>query len=193
MVGAYATYINEAFYADLLFKANLLEVDYQTSFDDSNADADADLTSLGVRLDTGYRFDSYQGLFIEPQGTIAWMSTDLDEFSVLDTEIDPDDGESLRGRLGLRLGASWDSGNMIIEPFVVGSVWHEFEGENEITLTSGELVELSDELEETYGEVGGGINLISAGGGASFFAKADALVGGDIEGISGTIGGRLAW
>lgn len=190
--GAYATYLSGGWYADLLFKANLLDVDYETSFDDENSDDNTDATSLGVRLDTGYRF-GMDSFFLEPQATLAYVNTSMDDFSLLATDVDPEDGESLRGRLGLRAGMSWDSGNMIFEPFLVGSVWHEFEGDNEVNLTSGGSVTVSDQAEQTYGEVGGGINVLDADGGMSLFAKVDALVGGDIESISGKVGGRFNW
>lgn len=192
-VGAYATYINGGWYADLLFKANILDVDYETDFDDPENDASTDALSLGARLDTGYRFDTDGGFFIEPQATLAYVNTDLDDFTLLGTDVDPDDADSLRGRLGLRIGGSWDSGSMIFEPFLVGSVWHEFEGDNEVTLTNGGTIAVSDEIDNTYGEVGGGLNVINADGGLSLFAKVDALFGGDIESISGKVGGRIAW
>lgn len=192
-LGAYATYVNGAWYADLLVKANLLDIDYSTSFNDPDSDGETDALSLGVRLDTGYRFDMDGGFFVEPQATLAYVNTDFDDFSALETDIEFDDGDSLRGRLGLRAGMSWDSSSMIFEPFLTASIWHEFEGDNAVTLTNGGVVTVGDEPEDTYGEVGGGINMIEADGGMSFFAKVDALVGGDIESISGRIGGRFSW
>jgi len=192
-VGAYATYIYGGWFADLLFKANILDIDYDTNFDDPENDANTDALSLGVRLDTGYRFDTDGGFFIEPQGTIAYVHTEIDDYELLNTDVDPQDGESVRGRLGVRLGGSWDSGNMIFEPFLVGSVWHEFEGDNEVDLTSGASVTVSDELNSTWGEVGGGLNVFNADQSMSFFAKVDAQVGGDIESWSGKVGGRIAW
>ena len=191
-VGAYATYLRGGWYADLLFKANILDVDYETSFDDPEADANTDAVSLGARLDAGYRFQM-DSVFVEPQATLAYVSTDMDDYSLLATDVDPETGESLRGRLGLRIGASWDSGNMIFEPFLVGSLWHEFEGDNEVDLTSGASVSVSDDPQATFGEVGGGLNIMNPEGGMSFFAKVDAMVGGDIESISGKLGGRFDW
>ncbi|WP_119274140.1 autotransporter domain-containing protein [Taklimakanibacter deserti] len=192
-LGAYATYLYGGWFADLLFKANILDVDYETTFAGSDSDASTDALSLGVRLDTGYRFDTDGGFFIEPQGTIAYVHTEIDDYDLLNTDVDPQDGESVRGRLGLRLGGSWDSGSAIFEPFLVGSVWHEFEGDNEVDLTSGGSVTVTDELDSTWGEVGGGLNVFNADQSLSFFAKVDAQVGGDIESWSGKVGGRIAW
>lgn len=192
-VGAYATWLSGGFFADLLVKANFLNVDYDTSFNGNDSDGNTDATSWGARLDTGYRFNIEEGLFVEPQGTIGYVSTDLDDFNMLGTDIDPDTGDSLRGRLGLRVGTSWDSGNMIFEPFLTGSVWHEFEGDNEVELTSGASTTVDDEIKGTWGEVGGGLNVFNSDNNISFFAKVDAQVGGDIDSWSGKVGGRLAW
>jgi hypothetical protein len=83
---------------------------------------------------------------------------------------------------------------VIFEPFVVGSVWHEFEGDNKASfMSAGYVLAFKDQPEETYGEVGGGINLLSATSGLFAFAKVDALVGGDLDGVSGKVGGRWAW
>jgi len=184
--------LNGSWFADLLFKADLLSLDYKTSFQGSKSNTDSD--SLGVRLDTGYRFNTGPGLFLEPQATIAWVNTELDRFALLNATVNPHDGESVRGRLGLRGGTSWQSANMIVEPFVMGSVWHEFEGDNQASLTSGAItLAFKDQPSETYGEVGGGLNVFNSTGNVSGFAKVDWLVGGDLEGVSGKVGGRVAW
>jgi len=112
--------------------------------------------------------------------------------SLLNATTNFSDGESLRGRLGLRAGYSWLSGATIVEPFAVASVWHEFEGNNKVALASnGFTLAFNDSLDETWGEVGGGLNVFSGGGSA--FVKADALVGSDLEGWKVTGGGRLSW
>jgi len=189
-VGVYGTYVAGPWYADLLFKADLLDLTYKTSFQSTKASSDAD--SFGIRFDTGYRFNTGPGFFLDPQGTLAWVDSDVGNLSLLNATTNFSDGESLRGRLGLRAGYSWLTGATIVEPFAVASVWHEFEGNNKVALMSnGFTLAFNDSLDETWGEIGGGLNVFSGGGSA--FVKADALVGSDLEGWKVTGGGRLAW
>jgi hypothetical protein len=51
-------------------------------------------------------------------------------------------------------------GATIVEPFFVGSFWHEFEGDNKATLLSGASITLKDELDDSWGELGG-VNLFT--------------------------------
>ena len=190
MVGGYLTYLAGGWYNDLLFKADLLSVDYKTSF--LGAKASPDVNSFGVRYDTGYRFNMGRGFFVDPQGTIAWVESDMDNVTLLNTVVNFSDGESVRGRLGGRVGYSTMWGATVVEPFFVGSFWHEFEGDNQATLTSGAKIALKDELDDSWGELGGGVNFFT-GPRTSLFVKGDALVGGDLEGWNVKGGGRLAW
>ena len=194
MIGVYGTYVAGPWYADLLFKANFLNVDYKTTFvSESWNRASPDADSFGIRLDTGYRFNLSQGFFVDPQGTLAWVTTDTDNISLLNANARFNDGDSFRGRLGLRAGYSvGSSGGTIWEPFATASVWHEFEGDNQVSLTSGGYtLAFKDSIDDTWGEVGGGLNVFM--GNTSVFVKADALVGGDLEGWNVKGGGRFAW
>ena len=150
MVGGYLTYIAGGWYNDLLFKADLLNVDYKTAFQGGNASPDVDF--FGIRYDTGYRFNLGSGFFVDPQGTIAWVNTETDSFNLFGSPVNFSDGESLRGRLGGRLGYSTNWGGTIVEPFFTGSFWHEFEGDNKASLTSaGYKLSFKDELDDFVG------------------------------------------
>lgn len=79
----------------------------------------------------------------------------------------------------------------IVEPFFTGSFWHEFEGDNKASLTSaGYKLSFKDELDDSWGELGGGVNFFTSGT-TSIFVKADALVGGDLDGWNVKGGGRF--
>jgi len=190
-VGVYATYVNGPLYADLAFKADLLDVDYKTTF--GGASANTNSNTYGLRFDTGYRFSLAQGFFIDPEGTLAWANTNVDNISLLAANANFGSQDSFRGRLGGRIGASWAGAGGIFEPFAEASVWHEFEGDNGAALASGPLVlALTDSIDDTWGEVGGGINWFNDSG-ASVFFKGDALVGGDLTGFNLRGGGRIGW
>jgi outer membrane autotransporter protein len=75
--------------------------------------------------------------FIEPLATIAFAWSNIDDFAIGGNAINFNDETNVRGRLGLRLGTSyqvWPGTTM--EPFVIGSVWSTLSGKNEVTLTS---------------------------------------------------------
>jgi hypothetical protein len=190
MVGAYGTYIAGPWYADLLLKADLLEIDYKASF--AAARASPGSNTLGLRLDTGYRFDLPQRFFLDPEASIGWASTDVDTFSLYGASLNPGGGESLRGRVGLRLGANWISNGALIEPFAQAGVWGEFADDNSAVVTDGPLVfAFTDDFDDTWAEVGGGINYFA--GDSSLFFKGDALLGGELTGFNLKGGGRLGW
>ena len=81
---------------------------------------------------------------------------------------------------------------MTVEPFVIGSVWHEFEDKNQAALlSSGTLFNLADSLDDTWGEVSAGVNLFKTGTGVSGFGKVDVMFGDDIESVGGQLGVRF--
>jgi hypothetical protein len=104
MIGGYLTYLAGGWYNDVLFKADLLSVDYTTSFAGGKASPDVD--SFGIRYDTGYRFNLGTGFFVDPQATIAWMDADIDNTTLFGAPVGFNSGESVRGRLGGRIGYS---------------------------------------------------------------------------------------
>ena len=190
-VGGYLTYLAGGWYNDVLFKADLLNVDYTTTFQSSKVSPDSN--SFGIRYDTGYRFNLGQGFFVDPQGTIAWVNTDMDNFKLFNTPVNFSNGDSVRGSLGGRVGYSWLWGASVVEPFFDGKVWQEFEGDNKVALTSGgHKLTFKDQVDQTWGELGGGVNVFT-GANSSIFVKADALVGGSLDGFNVRGGGRLAW
>jgi outer membrane autotransporter protein len=146
-------------------------------------------------MDSGYRFGGFgPGLFFEPLATIGVVDSDIDGFKQGFNKVSFEDGTSVQGRLGLRVGTSFVAGTMTVEPFVVGSVWHEFEDNNQAVLaSSGTLFSLTDNVEGTWGEVSAGLNLFNVGAGASGFGKVDVTFGDDIDGVGGQIGVRYKW
>ena len=59
-------------------------------------------------------------------------------------------------------------------------------------VTDGPLVfDFTDEFDDTWAEVGGGINYFA--GDNSLFFKGDALLGGELTGFNLKGGGRLGW
>ncbi len=192
-VGGYATYLNGGLFVDTLLNVHFLEVDTPVLGFPKSLDA----TTIGLRTDAGYRFGSFTGgAFIEPLATIAVTWADLDGFSVGGNTVSFDDDANVRGRLGLRVGTSYDVTTEVkMEPFVIGSVWGNLSGDtNTATLTSsGTAFVLKDQLDDVWGEVSAGVNFFNFGTGTTVFAKVDVTFGDDVSGVGGKAGMRVAW
>ncbi len=192
--GAYATYLNRGLFVDTLFKATFLEVDPNNSPGFSGT---FDATAWGVRTDTGYRFGGFRGgPFIEPLATLAVVWSELDNLKIDDNKISFDEGTNVRGRLGLRVGLSYDVWSGIrMEPFVIGSLWSNLSGENKATLTSLDttFVDFTDTPDELWGVASAGVNFFSPGTRTSLFAKLDVTFGDETNGVGAKAGARVSW
>src|SRR5262249_52854984 len=150
--------LNGGLFINSLLKADILEVDPQNAIVPSGS---LNASSLGARMDAGYRFSGFgPGMYLEPLATVSMVDSKIDDFMQGVNKIDFDDGTSVQGRLGLRVGASFEAIGIKVEPFASGSVWHEFTDDNQIVLTSsGTSLNLTNNLADTWGEVSAGIKL----------------------------------
>jgi autotransporter-like protein/autochaperone domain-containing protein len=125
-VGAYLTYLDGGFHADLLFKTDLVTV----TFDQAGPPSDFDATAIGGSFELGYKFDLGSGLFANPLGQLAYVSSRIDDGSIGSAPVAFDDGDSLRGRAGLRMGVLGTIGSLAVEPYVEAYLMHEFTGDD---------------------------------------------------------------
>ncbi|XSG81682.1 MAG: autotransporter outer membrane beta-barrel domain-containing protein [Methyloligella sp. ZOD6] len=191
--GAYATYLKGNLFIDTLVKGQYLSYDANGArgFPDS-----FDSISWGGRTDAGYRFGGYSsGLFLEPLATIAVAWTDLENISNGGNHVTFKDNESIRGRLGLRIGATYEVwGSTVIEPFVIGSYWKDFTDSNQTTLVSaGQTFDFYDAVADGWGEASTGFNLFNPNAKTAVFAKTDFIFGDGVEGVAGRAGMRVNW
>jgi outer membrane autotransporter protein len=191
-MGAYATFLNGGFFADSLVMANFTDMQFR-AFNLPNLHSD--VLTFGSHLDVGYRFNMPGGWFAEPLGSIEYVKAVFDDLVVPATTIGLD-GDSLRGRLGARFGTSWMSGTLRLEPSLTLSLWHLFQGHSVATLTSGGFIfDLNDpNLQRTYGEIGGALNVFDVATRWSGFLKGDIRFGeNDYVGGSAKGGFRYQW
>ena len=134
--GAYVSWLDGPGFIDVMFKAEFLDGEFRNP---GAAPVMAKLngTNIGAQLNAGYRVDVTESVFIEPIGTLSYVSTSLDSTSVYGGTLSFDDATSLRGRLGVQFGLDLTSDDTTIRPFAAVSYWHEFEGANVTTLSSG--------------------------------------------------------
>jgi len=193
-VGGYATYLSGGLFVDTLVKVDFLEFDTQGA---PGLPGTLDATTWGFRTDAGYRFGGFRrGPFIEPLATIAVAWSEIDDFSLGGNSVKFDDDANVRGRLGLRVGTSrevWSG--IVMEPFVIGSVWGHLSGDNKVTVTSlgTKFGPFTDEPDDVWGVASAGVNFFSPGASTSLFAKLDVTFGEETEGVSAKGGMRYNW
>lgn len=196
-VGAYATYLNEAFYADLTVKADFLSIDIDA--DDlapGAGEADTQGLNIGGQLDAGYKIGLDHGLFVEPQASLALLHTEIDDVDeILGGAVEFDNETSVRGRLGARLGHEFtDSNALVYASDVTGSVWQEFNGSNNTTIFAPDfaVTGVSDDTVATFGDVSVGFSVASPEGWSSFL-RGSWQFAEDFDALSANAGLRYAW
>jgi autotransporter family porin len=193
-VGAYATYLNDAFYADVTVKADFLSIDIEQE-DLGADDSDTDGINLGGRIDAGYKIGTGGGAFVEPQATLAVVNTDIDDAEVGGGDVDFDNETSVKGRLGLKLGYDHTASNaMIFSSDLTASVWQEFNGGNDVTVSAAGLGDfgVSDDAIGTLGDISLGFS-VTATEGWTGFLRANYQFAEDFEAITGNAGLRYSW
>lgn len=185
-LGAYAGWNSGGLFVNGLIKADWVSVDANIA--SAGMIATMDGHAWGAAGEVGFRFGG-TGFFVEPVASLAWSSTTLDGFSSPVVDFDFDDGTSLRGQVGARVGGSWGA----IQPFAGLYAVEEFDGENQVTVTSGATtLVFTDEQRPTYGKADFGFNILGWGG-LEGFVKGEALFGDDASGFTGRLGVRWRW
>lgn len=182
--GAYLTYLQGELYIDALLKADILNADYNNG--DFGASAGVDVTTIGASVETGYKFHVTPTAFIEPQAQLSYVSVQMDDADFDGTDVDWDDGESLRGRIGARLGTTITQENgAVLTPYLKASLLNEFLGDNNVNV-AGFLT--ADDTSGTWGEVGGGLQFRTIGS-VSGYVDGSYFFGNDANG--GTVTGGI--
>ncbi len=146
-------------------------------------------------IDTGYRM-TYGNGFIEPGATLFYVNSNIDDLALYGTSVNFTSGDSLRGRIGARVGTTITREQAKYEPFIGVSALYEFLGDNAAEVASGGYVlKATDNLTGALGEVTGGVNVFSlTGNGVNAFAKGDFQFGkDDFVGYGGSLSVRVDW
>jgi opacity protein-like surface antigen len=133
-VGVYGVATKDRFFADVMIRQDFYNMrlnDPALGFFDQGTAA----RGVSVAASAGYNFALANNWFIEPSAGFIWSKTKVDSFNSGGT-VNPgiaginsvDDIDSRIGRLTLRGGTTFTSGNMIWQPFASVSVFHEFAG-----------------------------------------------------------------
>jgi outer membrane autotransporter protein len=196
-VGAYATYLDHAFYVEATMKVDFLDIDIDADDIAPGAgDAGTDAFNIGGQIDTGYNMPFGSGFFVEPQASLAVVHTEIDDIDdIFGGAVEFDDETSVRGRLGLRVGRNYTASDGIVySGDVTASVWEDFSGDNGVTIFAPltPATGVSDDPGETFGDVSLGFSALGPDGWSGFL-RGNYAFAEDYEAVSGNAGVRYAW
>ena len=131
-IGGYLVATKGGFFFDLTVRRELYNVSLSQpaiNFNDQQFGARAWSVSAGA----GYNFGRQDGWFVEPSAGVIWSRTQVDPFALggpvpvpVSGTLAISDIDSLIGRVTLRVGRSFTSGDMTWTPFGSASVFREF-------------------------------------------------------------------
>lgn len=139
-VGTYLTATRGGFFADAMLRWDY----YNMSLDDPAAalfDQNLDARGWSIAANMGYNFALPNNWFIEPSAGFTYSRVTVDPLSVSGTlfstlpgvsmpgTVQVDDIKSELGRASVRVGTNIVTPTMALQPFVTGSVFHEFAGD----------------------------------------------------------------
>ena len=158
-----------------------------------------DGAGLGLSLETGYSFKLGNGIVIEPQAQIVYQYTNFDDIHNNDgSTVWFDDGDSLAGRIGLRISRDWATeGSMFQNISTWGrvNVWHEFMGENKVSFSSlNGPVGFTSDMGDTWAELQAGVSAHVTESASVFVSGGyDIAFDGDSRGYNGKVGLKVTW
>jgi outer membrane autotransporter protein len=203
-----------ASYGGFLVDGQVRGHSYQNEVSDNNHGLSGqhfDARGISLSGNVAYNKSLGNNWVIQPSAGIIWSRTHVDPLNVpgtgiLGTPVGPgfvppwvlavDDIQSTLGRVGVRVGTSVESGNVVLQPFASASIFHEFQGGVTASLKSDfsaiglGLPTLSSGVSTsnlgTYGQFGLGIMAQVMDTGWLSYLRIDYRTGDNIEGWSAT-------
>ena len=164
-------------YVDFVGRIGRLSTDITASSQGSVFKGGYDNTTLGLSAEVGYHWKLNDAFYVEPQAELTYGVVLGDDFTgANDVKISQDDFESLVGRLGARVGASFAEGAGTV--YAHASVNHDFLGDSDYTATYGKTT-------RHFGSDIGG-TWVSYGVGAQFNTSANLNFYGVLERSNGS-------
>ena len=143
-------------YVDVVGRVGRLSTDITASSQTSVFKSSYDNTTLGLSAEVGYHWKVNDTFYVEPQAELTYGFVKGDDFTGENgVKIEQDDFQSLVGRLGARIGASFAEGAGTV--YAHASVNHEFLGDVDYTARLGSVSrDLSNEISGTWFSYGVG-------------------------------------
>lgn len=193
-LGAYASYIGDAFFFDAILNANQLDLEHNSPT--------IGLTGLAGQVDT-LGFQAEMGLrvvvpdsetYLEPVLTLAYTTASLGRLAVGEAAVSLDDAKSFRAAVGGRIVGRVPLSAVDARFAFTGRIWEELEGENRMHLTSnGQGFSYFDDNTGTLGEVGLGLTVRTLDGRMSAFFDGGARFRDAYVNTTLSLGVRYHW
>ncbi len=170
-------------FVDLIARVGRLSSDI-TSSAGSHVDAlkaSYDNTALSLSAEVGYNYPINDIFFVEPQAELTYGVIFGDDFRATNgVKIEQDDFQTLVGRLGARLGATFAEGAGRV--FLTASVNHDFLGDADYTATPavGKARQMTNDLGGTWFTYGVGANFVTDNN-LSFYGTLERTNGSDFQ------------
>ena len=211
-IGLYGVLTSGNFFADAQVRSDF----YQNQITDAPGivfDQKFNATGIAVAGNAGYHLNLGNSWFIEPSLGLVWSRVAVDDLNFSNTTVlnggfgawpgtgHVGDIDSVLGRASARIGTTIDAGNIVYQPFLTASVYHEFKGDVTSTihldfnnLRPGTNCPLAQECAfdarmittrvQTFGQVGLGLTASLPNTGWLGFVRTDYRAGADINGVT---------
>jgi hypothetical protein len=195
-LGFYGSYAYKAFFVDALVNTNFLSLDYDARalrLQDGTF-ISMEVESLGAQLESGWRFDIGSVFFAEPRVGVAWVRSQFDGFVLEGATVSYTDIESLRGHLGLRVGADTTLGGAQAQYALTARLWKESDGRSLVSVTkSTDLLSFADEVKGNFSELVASVNVAANDTGLSAYVDAGFKFNSDYHSSRFAAGVRYEW
>lgn len=190
--GVYGSVWSPRAFLDATFNMNGLTLDHESPA--LGAKTNTYTTGFGARLEGGMRWSLGSSMFAEPLVSLAFARTSFEEISLAGGEVQPDDAQSRRAALGLRVGADYPGQSVNWSYFVTGRAWHEFDGDSRVVVKNpGADLVYADDFSGTFSEFEAGLNLSNDSGTLSGFVTSGVKAKGGYSAVDLSAGVSLRW
>jgi hypothetical protein len=193
-LGLYGVVTNGTFFADFTVRHDFYSLDVTSPVAGLNKTAVGG-HSNSASASLGYH-TAFGSFVVEPSIGLSYTQSEFDNIVVNGNSLlQFDQVKSLLGRASLRLADTLKPmDRLVLQPFVVGTVWHEFAGDstgryvNDFAATTAAVVPVAVDRVGTFGQVGVGISGQLIDTGFLGFVRGDVRFGEKINGF-GVVGG----
>jgi outer membrane autotransporter protein len=208
-VGMYGVATKGNFFIDGLVRADYFETNLNSptaNFFNQKTDAHG----FTVAASAGYNWKvPNSNWFIEPSAGFVWSREKIDGLNVrspidvgspflFSGTVQVNDLESIIGRVGVRVGTTLETSNIVYSPFAAVSVWHDFAGDVQANwstcpgcfLDTSIKASMTSNNIGTFGQYSVGVSGQLKNSGWLGFARVDYREGSEMHGLSGTGGLR---
>jgi len=195
---------SSGFFSDLLVRWDWYSNDISNA-SVGLAGAKFDASGVSITANAGYRFSLPSNWFVEPSGGLIWSRVSIDTltvpgggpFGVPPGFITFNDVDSVMGRVGLRVGTTFATPTVALQPFIAANLWHEFEDSANATFSCPTVCPFSLNIATsrvgTYGQYGAGLVGQVLNTGWLGYLRVDYRKGDNIDGWGVNGGLRYQW